>query len=466
MRKLSLLLFLACTVTEAATAAHAQQNQTDDLRPAIKLACIGDSITAGSGTSNSFFAYPSQLQRMLGKKWEVRNFGVSATTLLNSGDKPYQKESAMKNALEFKPNVVVIMLGTNDSKPQNWAFNEQFGADYRDLISKFKALETHPRIVVCNPPLVPGAGNFGINEPAVLKEIPLIKIMAEQEKVEVVDVHGAFADKDALFPDRVHPNNEGASVLAKTVYAGVTGEKWQGDVPDVTLSDWNGFEQKSFVVANRSCLLVSPKTTAPGNPWIWRTEFFGHEPQGDIGLLKKGYHVVYMDVQNMYGAPVAIDLMDKFYAALTTRFQLSPKATLEGFSRGGLFALNWAIRNPNQVASLYLDAPLCDLKNWPTPSPDWENLKKVYGLTEEKARAYTLSPIDHLKPLVDAKIPILGVYGMADTTVIPAKNIELLAQRYRDMGGEIELIPKPGIDHHPHSLVDPTPIVDFVVKHS
>jgi len=240
-----------------------------------------------------------------------------------------------------------------------------------------------------------------------------------------------------------------------------------------TAADWNGYEQRDFVVDGRNCLLVLPKTPAPGKPWIWRTEFFGHEPQGDIALLGKGFHVAYMDLQNQYGAPAALDHMDKFHAHLTKEFGLARKTVLEGFSRGGLFAFNWAARNPQRVAALYVDAPVCDFKSWPggkgkgQGSPgDWQNVLAVYGLTEAQALAYKLNPVDNLAPLAKAKIPILSVCGEADKTVPIDENTRVVETRYKALGGEIVVIAKPNCDHHPHSLVDPKPIVDFVLKHT
>jgi len=238
-------------------------------------------------------------------------------------------------------------------------------------------------------------------------------------------------------------------------------------------AQWNGFERRDFVVDGRKCLLVLPNTPAPGKPWIWRMEFFGHEPQGDIALLGKGFHVAYMNVENMYGAPVALDHMDKFHAHLTMQFGLAPKTVLEGFSRGGLFAFNWATRNPDKVAAIYADAPVCDFKSWPGgkgkskgSAGDYKRLLQVYGLTEEQAMAYKGNPVDNLAPLAKAKIPLLHVVGAADTTVPVAENTEIVARRYRELGGLIEVISKPNCDHHPHSLKDPKPIVDFVLKHT
>jgi len=240
-----------------------------------------------------------------------------------------------------------------------------------------------------------------------------------------------------------------------------------------TAGDWNGYEQRDFVVDGHKCLLVLPKTPAAGKPWIWRTEFFGHEPQGDIALLGKGFHVAYMDMQNLYGAPPALDAMDKFYAQVTKEFGLSQKTVLEGFSRGGLYAFNWAARRPEQVASIYVDAPVCDFKSWPggkgkgQGSPgDWQNVLKVYGLTEEQALAYKLNPVDNLASLAKARIPILSVCGEADKTVPIDENTRVVEKRYKELGGEIVVIAKPNCDHHPHSLKDPTPIVEFVLKHT
>ena len=169
-------------------------------------------------------------------------------------------------------------------------------------------------------------------------------------------------------------------------------------------SQWNGYDRYDFSVDGRNCLVVVPKTAAAGKPWIWRTEFFGHEPQADLALLAKGFHAVYIDVQNMYGGPPAMKHMDAFYDRLTGQHGLSKKTVLEGFSRGGLFAFNWAARHPDRVACIYVDAPVCDFKSWPggkgkgPGSPaDWQNLLKVYGLTEAEALAYRHNPIDNLR---------------------------------------------------------------------
>ena len=232
---------------------------------------------------------------------------------------------------------------------------------------------------------------------------------------------------------------------------------------------WQGYARLDFTVAGHAALLVEPRTAAAGKPWIWRTEFFGHEPQADLALLQRGFHVAYIDMHDLYGGPQAMRLMDALHERLTMRHGLSPAAVLEGFSRGGLFAFNWAARRPGRVAALYVDAPVCDFRNWPGgkgagpgSAEDWQRLLTAYGLSEAEALAYEGNPVERLAPLAQADIPILAVVGDADEVVPVAENIDVVEQRYRDLGGRIRVIRKPGGRHHPHSLVDPAPIVAFV----
>ncbi|HEY9248699.1 MAG TPA: GDSL-type esterase/lipase family protein [Rariglobus sp.] len=437
-----------------------------------RVACVGDSITWGAGTdSPAWQSYPAQLQRLLGgANYLVGNFGSSGSTLLNAGDQPYGTQNAFKQALKYKPDIVVIQLGTNDTKPQNWRHRNSFVADYVDLIRRFQEPNPAIRVYLCLPPYVGREDLSSINETVLREQLPLIKQVASETGAAIIDVHEVFTGRVDLLKDRVHPTEAGAAVLAKTVYAALTGRLFDGDVPDRFYSQWNGYERTDFLVGRRPAILVAPKTPAAGRPWIWRTEFFGAFPSVDLALLEKGWHVAYLDVQNLYGAPVALDAMDGFHPYLLEKYKLAGKPVLEGFSRGGLFAFNWAARHPDRVAALYVDAPVCDFKSWPAGhgrgkgSPgDWTRCLQVYGLTEEQARDYTGNPIDNLAPLAAAKIPIIAVAGDADDVVPLNENIGIVEKRYRELGGRIQLITKPGVGHHPHSLTDPTPVVDFLV---
>lgn len=238
----------------------------------------------------------------------------------------------------------------------------------------------------------------------------------------------------------------------------------------VTRSQWQGHVQESFVIGGRECRVVKPADPAPGKPWIWRPEFFEAFNQADRALLQQGYHLCFIDLKNSFGCPAALDLMDRFYEHVTAAYGVSKKTTLFGFSRGGLYSMNWANRHPERVTLIYLDAAVCDFKSWPGGKgkgkgspPDWAKLIADYGFkSEQEALEYKLNPIDNLKAIAAAHIPIFCVCGDADGTVPYAENTAILKERYTALGGKIEVIVKPGVDHHPHSLTDPAPIVAAV----
>ncbi len=241
-----------------------------------------------------------------------------------------------------------------------------------------------------------------------------------------------------------------------------------------TRSDWNGFDRYDFEVDGKPVLVVAPKSPAEGRPWVWHGEFFGHKPAPDIALLQRGFHIVYMSVPDMLGCPEAVQHWNAFYQVLTEQYGLAKKVALVGLSRGGLYCYNWAAANPQQVACIYGDAPVCDFKSWPggkgkgPGSPrDWTLVRERYGFrSDEEAAAYDKNPVDNLQPLAQAKVPLLHVYGDADEVVPWEENTGVVAQRYRQLGGDITLIAKPGVGHHPHGLDDSTPIVEFIVKHA
>jgi sialidase-1 len=241
----------------------------------------------------------------------------------------------------------------------------------------------------------------------------------------------------------------------------------------VSAETWQGWNKVELKIEDRKAFLIVPRQPAPGNPWIWRTEFFGHQPQADVALLEKGFHVAYVDMQNLYGGPLAMTIMDAMYARVTGKNKLSKRTVLEGFSRGGLFALNWAARHPESVACIYNDAPVCDFTSWPggkgrgKGSPaDWERLKKVYSIGDDEAAQHKLNPIHQIELLAKAKIPLLHVCGATDD-VVPIEENSLIVQKlYQAHGGSMTLISKPHCNHHPHSLEDPTRIVNFVLTHT
>ena len=207
----------------------------------IRVACVGDSITYGAGIKDrKNMNYPKQLGKLLGKEYEVRNFGNSGSTMLKKGDKPYWKQKEFKAALEYAPNIVIIKLGTNDTKPQNWKNGANYSVDYKAMISSFTKLSSKPKVYICLPVPVVKA-RWGITNEIVIKEIiPAIRKISDQTKSEIIDLNTPFKGKNELIPDFVHPNGAGATVIAKTVRKQIPrkGEFIEpGEVVELTFGD-------------------------------------------------------------------------------------------------------------------------------------------------------------------------------------------------------------------------------------
>ncbi len=186
---------------------------------AIKVACVGNSITDGHGIDMATqHGYPALLQGMLGDGYWVKNFGVSGRTMLNKGDFPYMKETAWKDALAFEPDIVVIKLGTNDSKPQNWQYASEFKHDMKEMVDALRKGAKKPCIILCTP--IPAfKSSWDINEDIILHQIiPMEREVAREYGLQVIDLHSLFADgADKVQDDGIHPNEKGVQLMATTI---------------------------------------------------------------------------------------------------------------------------------------------------------------------------------------------------------------------------------------------------------
>lgn len=260
------------------------------LQAQTKVACVGNSITYGYGLSSSQ-AYPSVLQNLLGTDYIVGNFGVSARTLLKKGDRPYWNEPAYQQALAFNPDIVIIMLGTNDSKSINWGkHGNEFNQDYTDLINSFRNLGSNPEIYIC---ILPPAQNVGWNilNSVINDEInPAIMAVAQKNATNVIDVYSVFESKSSLImADGVHPNAAGAEALAKKVKNNITASKPVIGINASLLNSTEGYgywwyEDKLLLLnevdktlpINMNSIFeytVAVKTSSESNDWITSDPF-------------------------------------------------------------------------------------------------------------------------------------------------------------------------------------------------
>ncbi len=456
---LLLILLLAAILP---TTAQEQQ-------PPVRVACVGNSITFGSGIQNrDRDSYPAVLGQLLGRSYDVRNFGISARTTLMKGDNPYRKEQICRDALAFRPDIAIIKLGTNDSKPWNWRYGSEYTGDLRALVNDFQ--RQGAKVYLCLPDKVYSNDQWGISDSVIVRYIiPKIREVAKATGSVLIDLHTTTSGMPELFPDLVHPNEQGAAIMAETICQAITGQevKYTPQAFPGFRSTWNGGDRYDFRYRDRDVTVVAPAVAAKGRPWIWRPAFFDAFPSVDKALLAEGFHVVYYDLTHGYGSPRTMQAGTDFYRYMTQTYQLAPKVTLEGFSRGGLCALNWAARNVDKVACIYLDAPVCDLNSWPGRQknpPLWNDMLREWGLTDEAMATFTGNPIDNLDALAEAGIPIFAVCGDSDRVVPYAENMGVLRDRYVALGGPVEVILKPGVDHHPHSLDNPEPVVTFILR--
>ena len=183
----------------------------------IKVAFVGNSITQGPGRENPG-SFPLQVGKILGDAYQVKNFGIGGRTLLKKGDFPYWNEPQFQEVKDFRPDVVLIKLGTNDSKPQNWAHKGEFVQDYLDLIAEFRDHMPKDGKVYVMLPVPVTRENFGIN-PVIMnseQRLMLFEII-QKSGAEVIDLYTPLQDKPELFPDGVHPTAEGLAIMAGVI---------------------------------------------------------------------------------------------------------------------------------------------------------------------------------------------------------------------------------------------------------
>jgi lysophospholipase L1-like esterase len=453
---------------------------TEFLGAQVRVACVGNSITYGAGIANrNRDSYPAQLQRYLGPKYKVQNFGVNGTTLLSRGDYPYVRTREYQQSLAFQPDIVFIKLGTNDSKPQNRIYLDEYKSDYLKLIKAYRALSTHPRIILLQPVHCYLPEPNTISDSVLQHRItPVIRDIAYEENLETVDLYRMFGDTCnlRLFPDRLHPSAVGAGMMAKRLADYLLRPALPSANVTLPLSqrsvfNFYGYKGVKYDMNGVTCYLVAPRRAAKGNPWIWRARFWGHQPQTDISLLEHGFYLAYCDVADLFGAPKAVKRWNDFYH-VAVGAGLAKKAALEGMSRGGLIIYNFAAAYPNRVAAIYADAPVLDIKSWPmgkgasAGSPnDVKMMLAAYGFhSEQEALDWKGNPVDKVAVFAKSKIALLHVVGDADKTVPVKENTTVFEKRYNRYGKTLRVIHKPGVDHHPHSLFNPEPIVSFLLQ--
>ncbi|BCX50416.1 hypothetical protein HAHE_43240 [Haloferula helveola] len=459
---------------------------------ATKVAIIGDSISTGAHAKpQATNGYPAVLGRLLGDEFQVKPFAIGGHTLVRKSRAALMGKPIYQKALEFAPDVAVIMLGTNDSNSgggNHWQYQADLETDLMAMVSDLRKANPEVLIHIAGPPpMYPEKSGLPSERIANLKErrerLAEIRkrfgvIAAKEPKVLIHDLARTFGPEETT--DGVHPTTEGHAKLAAHL-ADVLPTKFdesfraENELKEAGLeakvSEFGGYARYDFKVPGAGCsgTIVSPKQAAAGRPWIWRARFFGHQPALDLELLDRGWHVAYCDVSNLYGAEPAMLRWDAMHEFMSKTLGLSPKPVLEGMSRGGLPIFNWAARHPNSVSAIYGDNPVCDFRTWPggdggkRSEGDWKRLLEVYGIDDAAAGKHD-QVVDRLEPIAKAGIPVAVVLGMKDDVVPPKQNGEAVAAKYESLGGKVRVWRKPDAGHHPHGLHPPAELREFLLE--
>lgn len=486
--------------------------------PQVKrIAFLGDSITENG-------AYITHMEYYFRKymphnKLEFINLGVSSETVsgLSEPKHPFLRpcvHDRLERALKLsKPEWVVCCYGMNDGI--YYPFEEKrfraFKAGLLKLIEKIKAYGA--KVIIMTPPpfdalsftagrlQLEGMEEYSYMNPYrgytevlrrygqwILKELP-------EKTDKLIDLYTPVLNwieeerlKNPLFTygDGIHPDIKGHWIIAKTLLRELFNISLERE-PDYIFEDkieggkkigfegktsqWKGFKRHDFYVKGREGIFIEPLKCAEGSPWIWRTEFFNAYPYADMEMLNRGWGLAYYRLSNFYGCPEAIEMMKYFHDFIVDHFGVSNTAVPFGFSRGGLYAVNYAAAYPEDVKALYLDAPVLDIQSWPGgkgkgcgSASEWKECLSIYGLSEETVKSYSEIPLHKARRIQKAGIPVIIVAGDADTIVPFEENSRIFVEELKKHKGKVKLIVKQGVGHHPHSLENPQEIVKFICE--
>ena len=259
---------------------------TVESRASIKVACVGDSITQGFGLGQ--LTYPIKLGQMLGEEYEVKNFGLGGRTLLKKGDYPYTNDYTYNTTLNWGPDIIIIKLGTNDSKPHNWSpYGKHFVSDYESLIKRYQSLPSNPRILLATPcPIFSAA--FGPDCPEVVakKIAPAVRGLAQSFGLELIEFHERMLGLSELFPDSVHPDIYGTTTMAAIAYEKIIGVESESKRPTITIRRLhrNRYTSIEWPVIHGGYVLeigtVPPRSK--NNEIIWKVCKWAGRLEGDV----------------------------------------------------------------------------------------------------------------------------------------------------------------------------------------
>ena len=242
----------------------------------------------------------------------------------------------------------------------------------------------------------------------------------------------------------------------------------------MTETIWKGYKRIDFIFEGKAAILVFPNEPNENKNWLLKTEYFEAFQGFELQMLARGWHLAYVANKSRWDFAEDLDVKRRFAQYLQETYGLAEKCFPVGMSCGGMIAVELATKYPEMISALYLDAPVMNLLSCPAGLgkagdivrkvllPEFMDVRKM---DVSQLLSYREHPIDKMHLLLQNDIPIILVYGDADDVVPYEENGALLEKYYRQNGGTIIAIGRPGCGHHPHGLEDPTPIIEFAEKY-
>lgn len=236
------------------------------------------------------------------------------------------------------------------------------------------------------------------------------------------------------------------------------------------MNNWNGYNCEEFDFKGRKAVVVLPDN--PTGKWLFKTEYFGAFPALELEMLKRGYAVAHVDnITRWNKHPDDTDIKADFAEFISKKYNLKKSCVTVGMSCGGMQSIYFAAKYPEYVSAMYLDAPVINFLSCPAALSGkndrgmLEEFENALNMTLSELLSFRNHPLDNFEPLIKNNIPVILVAGDSDKTVPFDENGALLEKYYKENGGIIKTIVKPGCNHHPHGLEDNSPIVDFILKY-
>ncbi|MCK9479232.1 MAG: Ig-like domain-containing protein [Firmicutes bacterium] len=310
----------------------------------IKVACIGDSITYGAG-EETLYSYPNQLQELLGLGYEVKNYGVGGTCMIKASASPYWNTTHFQLAKAYNPDIVLIMLGTNDSKADAWKYKDEYLSAYADMVNIFQELPSHPQVYVMTSPFAYGNA-FTIEADVISNEIvPLQRQFASDNGLPIIDIYNATQDMSYNFPDKIHPNRNGYAVIAQMVYEALDSSTYP-PVTNIALDKTND----SVLVGNTTTLtpILTPSDANPRVVWSSSDKTVATVLNGVVTGVKSGNAVI---TATAHGTDLAATCNIAVSSTPPLNISVSPNSANVSLGKKVQLTANFLPKSANKLAT-------------------------------------------------------------------------------------------------------------------